>query len=477
MKRSAFFIIWVAVLTTGLLVLSPAAYSEDKEETVSKEEAVSEKETASKKENVSEKETASQKESASEKKAASKKAEIKSEKTPAQIWRDDLIKVYLSANWVEYDKLIKKSPKHMGRLKGKERKTVLDIRSAVRVHRPKWWKKCRSSSNVSFKVKMWKRRFPANYMPTGILGVQAPIDIVSGRLVIIVSWRPTHVDSKKKFSNEKMREDYGLTVHGAEDHNFTMGTMAETIVWHELGHNFVSISMPASRIIKFYMNHTALYSHLQELFADMTALYHASPPSRLFTLMFRRGCLKDYDDMECHTRGAHAIGAILLARVLEEPEKWPSLHFPGKVPEKDIERNTIIYMYRHIDPKWTIEEDVNLRDLVNKWLLRRGDYALKSKGKLILPNKKIFWIMATDDRDEQPKRDAWVKEKLEAMIKSGRADDPKIVEKDAEEDDGGFIILRRVRRSKSKKKDTKKDKEEEDDDDDDKEEDKKEQDD
>ena len=369
-----------------------------------------------------------------EKTAEAKKApEV--ERTPQEIWRDNLYKAYLKADWPTFDRLAKKSHKNMRKLKSKDKRTIKYIRGAARVHRPKWWKNCRSTCNKSFKVKIWKKKFVANYVPTGMLGMQGVfIDPDDGKLKVVVTWRPTYVDSRKKFTNEAMEDAYGMWVYGAEKHGFKMGTMAETVAWHELGHNYVSISLPQAHVIRLYNNYESLYTHLQELYADVTALYHASTPSRLFTLMFRGDGLRNYDEMECHTRAAHAIGAIILSKVLEQPEKWPSLHFPGKIPEEDVERKTIIYMYRHIDPNWTVQEDMTFRKFIEKWIRSKGDAALRSKGKLTLPNKKIFWIMASDDRDEQPKRDAWVKKKLEALIKSGRADDPEIVKKDTEED-------------------------------------------
>ncbi|MBT3198989.1 MAG: hypothetical protein HN350_03645 [Phycisphaerales bacterium] len=47
---------------------------------------------------------------------------------------------------------------------------------------------------------------------------------------------------------------------------------------------------------------------------------------------------------------------------------------------------------------------------------------LRSKGKVTLASRLSFMLMVSDDRTWQAKRDKWVKTKLEAIIKSGRAD-------------------------------------------------------
>jgi hypothetical protein len=165
-------------------------------------------------------------------------------------------------------------------------------------------------------------------------------------------------------------------------------------------------------------------------------------------MRFRLMNLVDYDENDVHTRGcAHGVGALLLAKILEEPEKWPSFHFPGKIPEQDVERMAIFYLYRHVDPGWTLDEDRRLRDFIHKWIRARGESALRRKGRVSLPNGETMMLMAGEDRRYQRKRDQWVKQKLEAIIDSGRADDPKVFEKDMQDIENRvrFVPVRKLR--------------------------------
>jgi len=254
------------------------------------------------------------------------------------------------------------------------------------------------------------------------------VEIRKGKLMVLVSWKPNYVDSSKKYSDGN---SIGLRVEGYKKHEFTLGHMAEAIVWHEMGHNYVSITLPLKHVLQMYMKHHLLYSHLQELFAEVTCLYHASPPARLFMLKMRQVNLRDYyyDDSEAHDRScSHAVGAMILAKVLSNKELWPSFHMPGKMPEENIERSVIYYMYSKLPKQLTLKEDKMLREYMGKWARTRGNATLKRKGKATLEGGQTFALMGTSDRSYQKKRDAWVKTKLAALIKAGKTDKPEKVD-------------------------------------------------
>jgi len=353
-----------------------------------------------------------------------------------------VLEAYMKADWDTYDEIIPASPKHRRGMSSDHRKDIAYIRSATKKHRPSWWSKCRSGSNVSFPASIWGKKFTANYMPSDMLGVMAPVEIRRGKLMVLVSWKPNYVDSAKKYSDGS---SIGLRVEGYEKHEFTMGHMAEAIIWHEMGHNYVSITLPLKHVLQMYMKHHLLYSHLQELFAEVTCLYHASPPARLFMLKMRQINLRDryYDDSEAHGRScSHAVGALILAKVMMKKELWPSFHMPGKMPEKDIERSVIYYMYSKLPKQLTLKEDKMLREYMGKWARAHGSATLRSKGKAKLENRQTFSLMGTDDRSNQKKRDAWVKTKLAALIKAKQTDDPKAAEKAKKKKSTKTVIIR-----------------------------------
>lgn len=326
------------------------------------------------------------------------------------------VDAYMSGKWNALETFLKDSKKYQinSYMTRRQRADLMYVRKAAKEHRPKWWKKCRSSSNTSFPARIWNKKFIANYMPTESIGFAAPIDIHKGRIRVIVSWQPNLVDNPKP-AKGFLAKRYGIK----------KGDIGEVVVWHELGHNFIMHFSDPKNVITLFRKHFMMYLHIQEFCSDMTALYHCSPRARLATLLIRLDSLEWYREVECHARGAHGIGAILLTHFLEKPDKWPSIHLPPEVPKEDVERKTIIYVYEHIDPKWTLAEDKALRELVKKFMWSKAKFVLRKKGEIRLANGLKFKLMATDDRDHQPKRDAWVTEKLKAAIKSGRADKPK----------------------------------------------------
>jgi len=321
---------------------------------------------------------------------------------------------YLTSRLDKAKAELRLSTRHLAKMTPQARADLIHVRRSLPGHRPAWWKHCRSGSNVSFRAQIWNRSFTANYMPSESFGFQAPVGIKDGKIQIIVSWQPNMVDNDEAFTHPF-----------AKDRHLTKGHVGEAIIWHELGHNYITNFLPLAQVIKLYDEHIMLFSHLQEFYADMTSLYHCSPRARLAMLWMRLDSLRYYSAAECHTRAAHAIGALILANVLTKPEKWPSVHFPPKVPESRIELNTLVYVLNNLEAKWSIAEDRALREMLKKFIFAQGEKVLRSRGTLSLPNRQSFKVVATDDRDLQPKRDAWVAGRLKAIIAAGRADKPK----------------------------------------------------
>ncbi len=336
-------------------------------------------------------------------------------------------KAFLLAKWDEFDEKVKESSKHYRFMTKEQQANVRYMREASQDCRPKWWKDCRSSTNRSFKAEIWNRTFMANYMPSDMLGMMAPVGYDQERkcLHIIVTWKPNLVE------NADAVKGWLATKHG-----ISQGNLAEAIIWHELGHNYVTLGLPIKAIIQLWWDHSVFYSHLQEFYADLTAIYHASTRGRLTAMMFRLDGFDWYRETECHDRAAHAIGAIITSEWLANPDKWPSIHFPPEVPKEKIELKTIIYLYENIDPNWTLAEDQALRDIVKTFVAKSGEKVLTSRGKIPLSNKQTFMLLVNDDREEVAKREKWIKERLEAIIQSGRADkapDPKEKKKEGHE--------------------------------------------
>jgi hypothetical protein len=336
----------------------------------------------------------------------------------------ELVTAYLTSDWDTLNQLIRSVRRHQRFFDLQQRSDVAYIRKNVNEFRPKWWGKCSSSSNISFKAELWNRPLTANYMPSPELGFQqvraegeyrknrkGQYEPVITKLNVIVTWKPGLVNSNTPGSGKL-----------AEIHDMKLGDLGEVIVWHELGHCYITNYLPIKHVVELYNDHNMLFGHLQEFYADLTSLYHASPHARRFALILRLSSLDRYNDSEEHARAAHAIGSLILHEALASPEDWPSFHFPPAVPKQQVELNTIIYLYEHMDPKWTLKEARALRELAGDFIKRSGEKTLRAKGVMPLPGKLSFSLMAGQDHKHQAARDTYVTEQLEAMIASGRAD-------------------------------------------------------
>jgi hypothetical protein len=328
------------------------------------------------------------------------------------------MRCYKSGSLTEVPAEVKKVLRVRGLLPRSMQTGLNTIPSSLKKYRPSWWHHMRSSSNVTFKASLWGRPFLANYMPSDRIGSMQPVEIRNGKLLSIVSWRPSMID------NPQPAKGYLAVRHGLKK-----AAIGEAIGWHELGHNYISYFLPLKHVLVLYENHSKLYYHLQEFYADMTSLYHSSPGGRLALMFTRLDGLSRYDETEEHDRAGFAVGSLILANVMTAPKKWPSFHFPPKVPESEIELTTLRYLYENIDTNWTLAEDIALRGIMKKFISRYGTTVLRSKGKISLPNRLAFLLMVSDDRKWQTKRDEWVKKTLERIIKTGRADKASDVKK------------------------------------------------
>ena len=343
------------------------------------------------------------------------------EREEAEALYAEYSEAYLSGKMDEVQEMYRKMRTKQRFLSRDKQQAIRHMNEKAPEYRPRWWKGTKKQEKNSFKAEIWGRDFYANYVPTRELGLQAvfpkeefnretgEFEVVD--LIILVTWKPLMVDSTEPAKGKL-----------AEIHNYTLGDIAEVIVWHELGHNYLTETISTKNNIELYDRYSELYSTMHEYFADMAAIYHGKPQARKMAIQFRLEELDYYTEDSSHCRGAHGIGSIIITDMLMNPEKWPSVRFPPAVPEKQVELNTIIYIYEHLPPKLTAEEDVRLQGLAEEFVLKRGEKTFKAKGEIPLPNRLKFNLMVGEDRENQAKRDAWVRGKLGELISDGRAD-------------------------------------------------------
>jgi hypothetical protein len=327
---------------------------------------------------------------------------------------EQIVSAYMDSRFREFDEALRGSGKYFRVWSPEKRGNVAYMRKTAKEFRPRWWDRCKAVEENSFRARIWNRNLTANYVPSEFPGAQIPIGVRGRKLLIIVTWRPTLVDNPRPLKGTL-----------AERHGLKKGDLGEFIVWHELGHNYISEFLPLRTVYLLYRDHYILFEHLQEIYADCTGLYHASPQGRLSGMLFRLAALDRDDQIEAHSRAAFVVGSLLLSHMLSEIEDYPSVHLPPEVPDYMVERRTVEYVYENIDPDWSLAEDRKLRDFVHDFIYKQGESMLRRKGTLTLPSRIDLKVMEPEDRELQRRRDRWVAEQLRAAIDAGRADKPK----------------------------------------------------
>lgn len=323
------------------------------------------------------------------------------------------VDAYLLNRWSELKEALAALRPHYAQLPPASRGNVDYIRRAAEDCRPDWWPQCGSTRKVSFKARIWDRAIKVNYVPSETLGMQIPLGVRNGRFVVVVSWRPEYVDSPAPAAG------WGSPALG-----LTYGDIGEAIVWHELGHNYITAFLPVATTTRLNEKNPDLFHHLQEFYADLTSLYHCSAKARPVSLLVRLGGIQARATEDPHTRAGWAIGSLWLADVLANRARWPSVRLPASVPADEAERQTIVHMIEKMDKRLTLEEDRALRELIRHFVYTRGDQVLRDQGRVLLGNGQAFFLLAEADQQAQAQRNQWVEAQLRKIIAGGLTTQP-----------------------------------------------------
>jgi hypothetical protein len=337
--------------------------------------------------------------------AAQQPAGVEAAKQKAKETYNAVVTAYMNSNWDAMNEAQKSASRYATYMTPQQRADLTYIRQTAGDYRPPWWKACKSTTPTKIRATIWGRGIVCNYLPADKPSISGQID--GQHTEVTVSWNPSYVDSTEQ---EKGRL--------AEEHGLTLGDQGEVIVWRQLGHSYITVSLPGATLLAMYKENQHLYQHLQSFLAELTSMYHCSPKARRTAMLIHGSTLHDPQGAaEASVRSCRAISALFLSIVLAEPGKWPSIKLPPSVPEDSIEKTVGAYVYSNVEPTWTLNEDRAFREALKEFFHANGERALKQKGKLILPNKMTFMLMEPDDRALEPKRDAWVKERLQKGAK------------------------------------------------------------
>jgi hypothetical protein len=316
-----------------------------------------------------------------------------------------IAQAFLNSKWTELAEALKMPTSQLRYLTAQQRADIHYIRKAASDCRPRWWKAAKGTKKAKFRVTLLGRTMLVTYSPAEKSSVN--VQTLSGQQTIGVSWNPSPIDSEEP------------AVKSMAAHGCTAGDLADLTVWRTLADAQLMASMPVQTLSAVYNRDKDGFNRYRLFRTNVASLYHCSPKARHPALI---GCLAAF--MKKYGSGAmagssRAVGAMLIAHVLADPSKWPSLPPPQEAPADSAEEAVAVHLKMLVGKAWTVAEDKALREAVLAFSRKNNKYVLQY-GRVVLPNGLVFMLEAAKDEPFQAKRNAWVTRQLAKAAKAGK---------------------------------------------------------
>lgn len=306
---------------------------------------------------------------------------------------DHLVELYLDAKWDDLEPLLAAKVKEINALPAPQKADVLYIRQAVAECRPAWWKQCKTGKKTSFRATVWNRTFAAVYDPNNKLGVH--VQSVNGQVTITLGWAAEDMDNPAE-----------------AEHGFTKADLSQLGAWTVLGNAEGWSLVPAGSLVGLDEKGKAHFTRFLEFRGNVAGAYYGTPRARRWG--FFLGLLgysgKHAGDAAGPSR--RAMGAMLLAEVVGNRAKYPSISMPTPAPADDVEAKLAEHVRDWIEHhSLTLAEDQALREAIKAFAAANGREVQKTN-TIVLPNKLHTSLDPDLDKPERAKRDAWLKAHL-----------------------------------------------------------------
>jgi hypothetical protein len=257
------------------------------------------------------------------------------------------------------------------------------VRTALAECRPDWWGPVKLGIRTAFQPALWGRPIDAVFDQN--MKDHTGIDTTNGRKSIRVMWAREDMDSSAPL-------EYG----------FTRGDRNDLQVWQYLGSAAATLDVPKNEQEVTPVSQIILEEFYPDFRGSVAGLYYGSPQAR------RWGLYVALDTGYTPSLSHHAIGDWFKSEVVSHPDRYPSLQFHGKAPEKDFELALSNYLrWRVLSAELPLSEDLALRNAI-KAFAAANDSTLLKTGKVALPDGTCVCSDLDDDALEVPKRRAWL---------------------------------------------------------------------
>ena len=306
-------------------------------------------------------------------------------------------KAYMAGDWDDLDAALRAAPKALGDLTDEQKADVAYVRTTLAQCRPAWWAACKAGKKTRIRQELLNARVMGYYAP-GTGGVK----VTSGRLgpVLTLEWDPQVMDSTEKGLYGYQKGDQTcLTTWGS----LSTGEVLYRLLRARVSTDDEARKMRINRYLAFRSN--------------LNSVYFSTPPGRRYGLHIYMAGFMDQWYPGPTTGCRRAVCAMFLGEVLTKSDKYPSLPLPRNLPADQTEKalGTHYKFQLKRSALWTIGEDRAFREAL-KAFATANDKTVFNTEIVKLPNGLEFHLDPDkDNASYREKRDAWIKEKFDAL--------------------------------------------------------------
>ena len=306
-----------------------------------------------------------------------------------------LVDAYLAGRWDEVEVMLKGAATEWRNIPSSDQAKVNYIRQSLSECRPDWWKRCAAGEKFSFTPTVWDRAVPLTFDPAAKQSVGW--NLVHGKLAWTITWPSAVKDNPVAIGRGFTKEDL---------HHLN--------AWSALGSVEAWSAIPLEAQTNLTADARMLLMRYLDFRSNVTDVYYATPQARRWGLWI---CLAMYvgENAGNPIRSAReAVAVMFMSEVAANPTRYPSIQLPKTLPAEAVEEKLAGELRLWIEKHgWTLGEDKFLRDATATFAKANGRSA-HLRGQVTLANGLVVALDPEKDKLLRPKRDLWLKSKLDA---------------------------------------------------------------
>ncbi len=316
---------------------------------------------------------------------------------------EQVVQAYMEARWDDLEAALAGAAASTADLSPAQREGVAYVRRAMAECAPEWWRTCKKGEEATVRITLWGTSFDATFKPGKRSRFQTGLIHAHGTEGMTLTLDPV------AFARTG-RAPGALGTRG-----FASRDLTNMDVWQTIGKASVYKSLPGQKLLDLMKTDMFSLRRYATFRGNATALYYGSPPARRAALLFYLGAFDPKPGADKLVPVQRAAGALLLVEVLRRPEAWPSFAMPKDAREPNAEARAAKHFQGEVAPAWTVAEDRAMREAVWKFV-RANEKDVLDHGRVRLPNGLMMMLDADEDAPHRDKRDAWVAERIGAIV-------------------------------------------------------------